>query len=48
MEKFGMKRVEIKGPKDKRLITAVFAVTKDGYFYHHKLSTKEKPVDVCR
>ena len=46
MEKLGMKPVEIKGLQDKRLMTAVFAVTKDGYFYHHKLSTKEKPVDV--
>ena len=42
--KQGMKRVEIKGLNDKRLITAVFA---DGYFFYlHKLSLKEKPIDV--
>ena len=42
MEKFGMKRVEIKGLKDKRLITAVFAATKDGYFLPPQIIYKGK------
>ena len=42
MEKQGMKRVEIKGLNDKRLITAVFAVTKDGYFLPPQIIYKGK------
>ena len=46
MEKQGMKQVEIEGLNNKRLITAVVAVTKMDTFYHHKSSTNEQPVDV--
>ena len=42
MEKLGMKRVEIKGLKDKELITAVFAVTKDGYLLPPQIIYKGK------
>ena len=42
MEKFGMKRIEIEGLKGKGLITAVFAVTKDGYFLPPQIIYKGK------
>ena len=42
MEKQGMKRVKIKGLNNKRLITAVFAVTKDGYFLPPQIIYKGK------
>ena len=48
MEKQESKKVKIAGLDDKRQITAVFAATMSGGFYHLNLFAKEPPVPACQ
>ena len=46
MDEKGTKKVKLAGLDDRRQITAVFAATMSGDFYHCNLSIKVQPVPV--